>query len=105
MQTLGTLKAGSTLVFYVDVKDNGVAVSGIASYLKCQVRTRASKLLCELSVREDSSESGRYYFEMPNTYSTSTWTGIVYMDIRYKNGTTTSYTETFLLSIEPGITQ
>ena len=105
MQTLGTLKAGATLAFYVDIKDGDVAITGVASNLKCQVRTRASKLLSELSVREDQSIPGRYYFETPVGVSTSAWTGIVQMDIRYKTETVASYTETFLLAIEPGITQ
>lgn len=106
-ETLGTLKQGDTLAFYLDLKVGGVAVTGAESKLRCQVRSpNYETVYTELVVTESIEKPGRYIFKTAEKGESQDWpVGDCILDVEYTDGEVVSSSKTMKLKIEKDVTR
>lgn len=95
-------KRGDTFSFSAVFAVDGVAVTGLANKLKCQVRTRKDVLVAEMTITE-SATPGTYIFIVADT---ADWPlGELYYDIQMTDdaGIITS-SETVAVLVEKDVT-
>ena len=103
MTTLGTLKRGDTFSYCAEITDNGAPITGIAAYLRSQIRKEyKGLLLSELSVSETDTP-GIYQFKHDG--STQEWPlGRMLVDFEYTIGGVTKSSDTLMLTVIEDIT-
>jgi hypothetical protein len=87
MQTLPSIKAGDTYAFTAKYATAlGVAVTGLASLLSCQVRDRLDNLKVAMVI-EETAVPGTYLFATAAEVSTQDWYNrndpLLFLDIEY----------------------
>ncbi len=103
MQTLSSFKRGDTFSFIAAIAStSGTPLTGAASDLLCQIRNKADKLYCDLTITETQTP-GSYLFITSDTLD---WPcGVdLYLDIQYTTGGTVSSSETIIIPVEKDVT-
>lgn len=105
--SIGKLKQGDTLAFYIDLEAGGSPIVGAESKLRCQVRDKKmSALYGELTITADANTQGRYLVQTTTRGETQDWApGEATLDIQYTDGNIVKSTETLLITIEKDVTR
>lgn len=105
--SIGKLKQGDTLAFYIDLAADGNPIVGAESKLRCQVRDKKMHALYgELAITEDANVDGRYLVQTAIKGETQNWAvGDATLDIQYTDGDIVKSTETLVLTIERDVTR
>ena len=100
-----TIKRGDSFNFSAAITDDSdVAISGIASKLKCQIRDLDGNLITEMTITEGGT-AGTYIFRSGDT---SNWAADekLYCDIQYTDADgIIASTETFGITVREDVTR
>lgn len=100
-----TLKRGDTLSFIVTRKDDqGQPLTGDASKLKSQLRTREDKLAAEFSITETETP-GDYLFKVDAQTTKDFRPGELYFDIEYRDDDIVYSSETMTVNVIKDVTR